>query len=584
MREMQINWKALKADVGGRWFLDRRSLIPLIPFLTITSVLSTSSNQASPGQFEEDIASRYFLLFAANVVSILLCWLYIELAALTVFRNRSVKPIHWIVVLAFGATAGFLKGFTTGVFSFLFGSEANLETAINSRIWQTSILGLWTMPVLALVTATYFKYQNEREALISERIKAASFAGANEAIPDHQKALRAFIAQSKDQIAQLQSQSQTLPNPAGIAKVLRALIEDGLRPISHQIWISEQKSRSGFRLQDLTLLALTKNPFPLLVVALSFGVGSLPLSLVAYPPIEAFARTVVMGLVIIGVYSVFLFMGKTSKSHPILVFFVGNILASTLGILVTATVFGDELTQESVALGLSLLLWLLQITLFASVLKEVLTSRSEVRQELLKLTGKADINVDVSRAANKIASRELAQHVHSNIQNQIMARALVLDNENLTGAEINRQLSEVQNLLDLALETSSPLGDKTLLQRLEEIVARWQGFVRMNLEVELDQKLIDPVTSRTIVQIVSEAISNSVRHGLAQTVSIRISRAALDESLLEITVIDDGLGPRSGAAGLGTELFNVASGGDWQIKALESGGSELKITIRDLAS
>ena len=139
-------------------------------------------------------------------------------------------------------------------------------------------------------------------------------------------------------------------------------------------------------------------------------------------------------------------------------------------------------------------------------------------------------------------------------------------------------------MLDLALETSSPLGDETLLQRLEQIVARWQGFVRMNLEVELDQKLIDPVTSRTIVQIVSEAISNSVRHGLAQTVSIRISRAALDESLLEITVIDDGLGPRSGAAGLGTELFNVASGGDWQIKALESGGSELKITIRDLAS
>lgn len=584
MPDMRINWKSLKADVGGKWFLSRKSLIPLAPFLIVTSVLASSSNQVSAGQLEEDIALRYLFLFAANVASILLCWLYVELASATIFRNRSVNPINWIVVLIFGASVGFLKGFSTGAFSFIFGSEANLETAITNRILQTSILGLWTLPVLALVTATYFKYQNEREALISERIKIEARSESNGVIPDHQKALRAFIAESKVQISKLQTNGQGSPNPAGIAKVLRTLIEEGLRPISHQIWMTEQKSRSGFRLRDLTVLALGKNPFPLAVVGLSFVLGSLPLSLVSYLPIEALSRTFVTCSVILSVFGVFLVLKKTLKRQPVAIFLVGNIVASTSGIWVTATVFGDAITQDSVALGLSLLLWLLQITLFASVVIEVLTSRSEVRAELLKLTGKADINADVSRAVNRLASRDLAQHVHGNIQNQLLAKALTLDTENLTESQINQQLSEVQTLLDLALETNPPPSNEPLVERLNEVLARWQGFVRMNLDVGIDQQSTDPTTSRAIVQIVSEAISNSVRHGLAQSVSIRIAKLVSDESLLEVTVIDDGLGPRSGPTGLGTELFTEVSGGNWQIKSREAGGSELIIRIRDLAS
>jgi signal transduction histidine kinase len=233
---------------------------------------------------------------------------------------------------------------------------------------------------------------------------------------------------------------------------------------------------------------------------------------------------------------------------------------------------------------LSLLLWLLQISLFASVLTEVLTSRSEVRAELLKLTGNADINTDVARAANRFASRALAQHVHSNIQNQLLARALTLDNENLTEAEIELQLSEVQKLLDLALDTSLVANQESLLANLEEIVERWRGFVRIDLDLELDQNTLDPIISQALVQVVGEAISNSVRHGLAQTISIRIAELVTDESVLEVTIADDGLGPRSGPTGLGAELFTSVSGGSWQIISRAAGGTELSLQIQKLAN
>jgi two-component sensor histidine kinase len=579
MRGMQINWKSLKADIGGRWFLYRKSLIPLAPFLTLTSVLSSSINQAGAGQFEQDVALRYLLLVAANVASILVCWLFIELASITVFRSRSVTPVNWIVVLAFGASVGFLKGSSTGAFSFLFGSENNLEEAVSNRIVQTSLLGLWMFPVLALFSATYFRYQSERAALIAERIRFAATPVSNGVIPDHQVALRAFIAESKAKISELQTLSPGSTDPGAIARILRKLIEEGLRPISHQIWMTEQNSRSGFRLRDLTILALRKNPFPLTFVGLSLLIGLLPLNLVSNPTAEALTLTFVTIALILGIYGLFLLLNKILSVHPVLLFLIGNVAACTLGFWLTAVIFGDEITEESLILMGSLLLWLLQITLYASVITEVLTSRSEVRAELSKLTGRADINADAAIAANRFASRELAQHVHSNIQNQLLARALTLDNENLTDAEIELQLSEVQVLLDRALEMNQVANQESMLANLEEIVARWRGFVRIDLDVEIDQGSIEPLISQSISLVVSEAISNSVRHGLAQTVSIRIAKPVSNEPIIEVKVIDDGLGPRSGPIGLGTELFTSVTGGNWEIKSRAAGGTELSLRI-----
>jgi signal transduction histidine kinase len=242
-------------------------------------------------------------------------------------------------------------------------------------------------------------------------------------------------------------------------------------------------------------------------------------------------------------------------------------------------VLGDKVTQNLIFLSFAFLLWLLQVSLFASVVTEVVTSRAQVRRELLELKGQADINIDVSRAADRLASRDLAQYVHSNIQNQLLSRALSMETENLTELELRKQLSEVETLLDNALETRENSKDESLTVKLNEIVARWRGFVKMDVVINVDEGLLNQAAESAIVQVVSEAISNSVRHGLARSVSIGIEPNVADQMLIELTVIDDGLGPRSGPTGLGTELFSAVSGGNWEIKLRESGGTELKLQI-----
>jgi anti-sigma regulatory factor (Ser/Thr protein kinase) len=79
---------------------------------------------------------------------------------------------------------------------------------------------------------------------------------------------------------------------------------------------------------------------------------------------------------------------------------------------------------------------------------------------------------------------------------------------------------------------------------------------------------------------VSEAVSNAVRHGLAKNLTITLEKLESIADHIEIVVEDDGLGPRSGKAGLGTELFNATSGVEWSLTAGKTGGSVLRVRIK----
>ena len=576
---MPINWESLKADIGGRWFLDRKSMAAIVPYLVLTSMLSSSTLSAQPELWEGNLALRYPALLLANFVSIAICWGYLELAAATVFRNRSKRPIHWIAVVFFSASLGFLKGLTTGLFSYTFGSELDLEIAITNRVLQTSILGLWTVPVVTLAAATFSRYKAEREALVNERVDQAMRDHATGEIPKHQVALRRFLDESKIRVSQIRQDNSGQQDRKAIAQTLRSMIETGLRPISHQIWLSETNARSGFGIRDLTLLALSKNPFPLAVIGVGFAIGLLPLNLVAFETGKAILGTFVTVTVALACYAFFIFFQSRLRVNALVVFLIGNSFAAVFSILVTAITFGDPLTAETGVLGLALWLWLVQLSFFGSVIGEVLSTRADIRAELEALTGSAGIASAVDRAANKLASRDLAQHVHSNIQNQLLAAALKLEQGEVSKAELEAQLTEVEKLLELALVSNRASVSGSLSQNIDEIVARWQGFVDIEVQFDSLDSGTSEVVDKYIAQIISEAISNSVRHGLAARIwiSINVDQAT---NQVQVTIRDDGLGPRAGAAGLGTELFNSVAPGGWSIELLEGGGALLSITFQ----
>lgn len=564
--------------MGGKWFLNRYSLIPLAPYLILTSVLSSGYQDTLDFLVDPNAITRNLTLVAANIVSIAICWAYIELAAATVFRNRETKPVNLIPVLLFSGTAGFLKGLTTGWFSWLFGSELSLEQAVGGRIIQTTLLGMWTLPLIALLAATFAKYKSERNLLVLERVKARLESNVMSPIDPDRQALGEFLADSKLKLGT--AFTGPGPAPGELAKTLRELIENGLRPLSHKIFQREQEKEHSFSLIDLTMLALTKNPFPLKIIGAGFAIGSLPVNLLAFEPAEALGRTAMFGATIILVYASF--GALRAKKPPVVVgiFVAGNLMAGFLAPVLTEATFGPTLALEASPAWIALFLWLTQLSLFASVVNQVVSTRDQIREELSTYLGKGGLDDAVRAATSKVSSRELAQYVHSNLQNRLLASALKLETENLSAEDLKQQLDQIQSLLDGALDSYQLDSTDPVEQSILEVISRWQGFVSMSLEVDLGKITMDTHQSKLVIQVVSEAISNSVRHGLASRVEIKLAHSPDDRSIINIAVADDGLGPRSGMAGLGTELFQAVSGGNWKIENSESGGSLFTLSMK----
>ena len=581
IQERKINWSQLSKDIGGRYLLHRESIVWLVPFMLVISVLSSGTVVTDPELVAPTVLQRYSGLLVANTFSILLCWLYIELVDRTFFKNKVDKAINIFWVLAFGASLGFLKGYTTGVFSWLVGSETDFDSAISSRIYQTTLLGIWTVPLVAIVAATFARYQQERQLLLSEKVESALRGPVDLLSEETSGELSAFITKSKEELATFRNDMEVSDRNKQIAQKLRDLVEQGLRPISHKIWDNESRGAASFSLLELSKVALRTRPFPLRIIAAGFTLGLLPIHLAAYDLMEALARTVIMVLVTIAIFaSVKLIKPKTIK-QVFAVFWLANFLAASLGPIAADLVLQTPILVERFPAWLALLLWLAQLSFFASVASEVINSRAEIRTQLLELVGEAGLESQVRMAISKLNNRELAQYVHGNLQNRLLSSALKLESENLSRDQVIAQLNEVEALLDGALSDYRSASIETLDFQLNEITKRWAGFVKLNIQNQLSSSSLSKETVKAIVQVVSEAVSNSVRHGLAKSLSVTIGNSSPGiSSFIEITIKDDGLGPRSGKAGLGTELFTAISGGSWSITQLREGGTELKLRIK----
>jgi signal transduction histidine kinase len=268
------------------------------------------------------------------------------------------------------------------------------------------------------------------------------------------------------------------------------------------------------------------------------------------------------------------------KSAPAPVPFVLFLFQSTFVSLWAAdAIFGKLFAFADIPVWIALFLWQLQLTFFSSVVSEVLTTRAEMRRQLIESLGKDQLDSDVRSALVRLRNRELAQFIHGNIQNKLLSFALKFDQENLSTDDVSRLLDEVEALFSTAISDYLRVDAADLDRQLTQLAQRWSGFIGIDLTNSLPTSGLSKEEIKSIVEVVSEAVSNAVRHGLAKNLKITLGKIESNNSQIEIVVEDDGLGPRSGKAGLGTELFNVTSGVNWSLTPANMGGSVLRVRI-----
>jgi len=167
----------------------------------------------------------------------------------------------------------------------------------------------------------------------------------------------------------------------------------------------------------------------------------------------------------------------------------------------------------------------------------------------------------------QILGRRWALFIHGSIQTQLSAVSLMIQeaSKNKNWQRIAEAVQIVTNLLDKPA-SNFVIENQSLIEVINNKLTPWSGLLK--IEITIDSELHNHMSPRNleIGEILSEAISNSARHGRSRNIELDISD--LDHTDISITIADDSkIGPPAVGteAGFGTKIFNSFSDGRWKI-------------------
>jgi two-component sensor histidine kinase len=118
------------------------------------------------------------------------------------------------------------------------------------------------------------------------------------------------------------------------------------------------------------------------------------------------------------------------------------------------------------------------------------------------------------------------------------------------------------------------------LQR--EIASRlypWRGLLDITLHIDQEVASLRNSRVRDIGQVIEEMISNSIRHGRARKIDLRVICSGAKD--IEIIATDNAVIPPQKSqprSGLGTRIFNLASDGRWSLSRVGN-STEFRLTM-----
>ena len=543
----------IRDDITGPSLFNYQVYLFFLPVFWVTSLLSNLRPFTIWGVLAWTIA---------NFAAIGLCLLLVLVADRTWFKNRKTRSTKIAYVLGFGFSIGAIKGALTTMVAWALLVEPNLDF-VAPRALQAALLGLVTLPALAVLSATQMRFQSERDSLVAERVKlaASELEMQGSAKVDYSKLLAAI--EELQQLASAGSRSQIPP-------LLHEVVREHLRPLTHRLWEEESSKQKDFSFKSMSRVAILSSPFARLPVALIIGFGSL----IPYVVQASLPQGILRALLTACTIWVGFSMARLFKPRSLamaVAYFLSVHLAVSAGVVSFSNLaFGPLPALPTATAVVVLFIWLTQTAFMCSYISGAVETRSEIRSQIESLAKQLGLNDEVVQASSRFASRGLANHLHSNVQNKLLLLALKADT-----ADRETTLAELQEIRGLLSQANAPSIKASTTVRLKSLSASWQGFAHITLQ--LDELCSSCENKPQLAEVVSEAINNSVRHGLAANIEVVI---VCDEIATKVVVTDDGVGPRGGSKGLGSNYFESSTNGNWALENREIGGAELQLRVQ----
>ena len=205
-----------------------------------------------------------------------------------------------------------------------------------------------------------------------------------------------------------------------------------------------------------------------------------------------------------------------------------------------------------------------------------------IRNDELKASSALQVAVTkvVSDEFSHALSHRWAIFIHGKILTRLAATALKLETASQAG-DTQTFNAAIDSLISL-LKNPDAKFDQEVTDLETEVNSRldpWLGLLEIELHIDQELMSVRNERVREVGEVIEELISNSMRHGKAQKVNLRVMKSG-DKEIQIIATDDAAIAPpeNQGRFGLGTRIFNLASDGRWSITRVES-GTEFKLTM-----
>ena len=530
---------------------------------------------------EKVTASQRFDWFLVGVIAQAV--LAIAILVFNKIYFRFIKGAKFSVAYIFFAlfTSGALRGIAIGQAAPIFDladSIAPVVRAINSGITVV----IW-MGIIGLMLEAQSSYVREYQDLYQRFLMLKSGR-----LPDGRALNSGRLSEIAEQVAQM-----TSPVRTKLAKLsegsftdaqvreavadLQQVVKEQIRPLSHRLWFDRTSHLLKFRISNLLLDAFKTDETPILfftaLTTFSIFVGT------------TVSMGINIGAVISIIFGIAIYMLFTLEKlllkieiiksrfiHPIFL-----ILVATVPLLLTHVYFNlSEIAYWSLYSNVGVAGSVFLTAIFTTMLSQSLIDRAKIIDILTTQITSGYVEEHLQAIARMTEDSEIASYLHSSLQSELTAVALKLDQAAKSGNrdEVKSIIQYAQIVIERDLTVNFHAGEHSPLERINALLDAWRGIADIKIDLQKIE-LCETQVLTDISQVIEEAVSDAVRFGNANLISIS-GDASPDHYYFKVT--DNGKSKPQGGSGLGTILLDEIAPNLWRREfALE--GTNLEVWI-----
>ena len=545
--------KRLFQQVGSRYALSNPVLLLfLIPAFGVGLIFDQTRSDAT---FEYRLLSAT-IGYVATIIPLLIARIFLP------NEPRPSRPALMMMVFLF---AGLIRGATLLEFSIVSGEFQ--EGELIYRLVGGPLFTLISLILNAILVSNYARHKEALVSLAAERLRLqVRSAGVLARVQQQQEELVDKVETLIRPAIRKIQETFTTDSSAAVISSLRDAADEVVRPLSREV----ADGQDDLNFESEPAAVRVKSALPKRVILgeflIPFWAATMSIGLLASSTflLESPANAlIVLSLIFILVFGFGRVIQALTNNLEIPTLLAWVLIPVTYALPLSAFfLLKPVLNMQSTDAQIFTMMffeWNLGILLFFAQLVQL--QRRETTERLEEVN--RQLEVISSRLSQELwlNRKRMAALLHGPVQASLYAAAMGMAQTNNPSAGY---LSKVQQDIEAALEqlnNPNRLESETLLSVLNQIKDLWSDSVEISISVpkELEQDITnEPLTCEATIELTRELVTNSIKHGKANKVSVEIS--AIDANRFRVEVSDNGLAPDPAATpGYGTKVLNELS-------------------------